>query len=354
MTESIYPDLSWWLAMHSRLPLGRRRLLSAGAAAVLAGLAGCGDPMSGSGESVDPGEPTDQAPAGTGVLVRADTAALYGADASPGREATERLLAAYGGGAAGAADDAGLVAEFESRTGLSVADTDAVVVFADEPRGEFAAYVVDGEWSEATVASAMESATGLDYEPRDHEGGTVYEPAGGGPDADFLGDVADGRYAVGSEAAVEAAIETVRADRGSASGAVADALEDAGVAGDDVPATSVAAATDDPRAYLPPEDDERVPDIASLDVYELATVGTVAYATDGSSVAVDAELRADSQSDARKMADLTVTARSFLRNEAGEAVAAELSNVAVEQDDDVVAVSYRGDVEGAATLAGYL
>jgi len=337
--------------MHPTFPLDRRRLLSAGAAALLAGLAGCND-----SESVDPGEPTDQAPAGTGVLVRADTAQLYSddADASAARAATERLLTAYGGGAAGAADDAGLVADFESRTGLSVAEADTVVIFADEPRGEFAAYVVDGEWSEATVADAVESATGLAYEPRDHEGGTVYEPTDGGPEADYLGYVADGRYAVGSEAAVEAAIETVRADRGSASGAVADALEDAEVTGDDAPATSVVAATDDPRAYLPPDDSDRVPDIASLDVYELATVGTVAYATDGSSVAVDAELRADSRSDAREMADLTVAVRSFLRNDAEDAVAAELSNIGIDQDDDVVTVSYRGDVEGAAVLAGYL
>ena len=128
--------------MHSTFPLDRRRLLSAGAAALLAGLAGCND-----SESVDPGEPTDQAPAGTGVLVRADTARLYpdDADASAARAATERLLTAYGGGAAGADDDAGLVAEFESRTGLSVAEADTVVIFAGEPRGEFAAYVVDGE-----------------------------------------------------------------------------------------------------------------------------------------------------------------------------------------------------------------
>lgn len=323
--------------------LGRRRLLAAATTTFLAGLAGCNDGQ----ESVDPGPPTSQAPADTSVLVRAEMALVD-------HEGTERILDAYGGGRAGgdgtAADP---VTEFEGRTGLEAGETDVVVIFADEPHGDFAAYVADGEWTESTVVESIESATGLEYDARDHEGGTVYEPSGGGA-ADYLGYVADGRYAIGSEGAVEAAIETVRADRDSVGGGLKDAFGDATEV--DVEGTTyVTAATDDPRAYLPAEDSERVPDIVSLDVFESANVATVAYTVADSEVAITAELRADDRTDAREIADFTVSALSFLTNDVeNEAVVEEISKIAIDQDESVVTIAYRSDVEGAATLAGYL
>ena len=326
-------------------PVGRRRLLAAGAVTLLSGLAGCNDDEA---EPVDPGRPRSQAPANTGVLVGANMALFD-------HEGTEQLLEAYGGGRAGSdeGDDTDLVAEFENRTNLDPESADVIVVFADEPRGDFAAYVVEADWSESTVVESMEAATGLEYEARDHEGGTVYEPADGGDGADYLGVVAEGRYAIGSVGAVEAAIETVHADRGSVSGPLLDAFEDA-AANDAEGTTYVTAATDDPRAYLPSEDSERVPDIVSLDTYEKATVGTIAYTAAGSSVAVDARLRAEGEAEAQEIADLTVLARSFLRNETGEAVAAEMEKIEVAREGSTAVVSYRSDVEGAATLAAWL
>lgn len=330
--------------------LGRRRLLAAGSATLLAAVAGCNDSEEPQRESVDPGEPKSQAPASTSVLVRADMALMD-------HDGTQRLLEAYGGdsraGGEGSGEQPDLVAEFESRTGLEAESADVIVIFADEPRGDFAAYVMEGEWAEETVVESIESATDLGYEARDHEGGTVYEP-GGGTDPDYLGYVAEGRYAVGSEAAVEAAIETVRADRESASGPVVDAFEDAADA-DAEGTTYVTAATDDVRAYLPAEDSELVPDIVSLDVYEKATVGTVAYTAAESAVAVDAEMRAENETDAREISDFTFSALSFLRNDVeDEAVVVEFEKMEVEQDGSVVSISYRTDVEGAAVLAGYL
>jgi len=329
-------------------PVGRRRLLAAGAVTLLSGLAGCNDDEA---EPVDPGRPRSQAPANTGVLVGADMALFD-------HEGTERLLEAYGGGRAGSDEggdaEADLVAEFESRTDLDPASADVVVVFADEPRGDFAAYVVEADWTESTVVESMEAATGLEYEARDHEGGTVYEPADGGDGADYLGIVAEGRYAIGSVGAVEAAIETVRADRASVSGSLLEAFEDAADA-DAEGTTYVIAATDEPRAYLPSEDSERVPDIVSLETYEKATTGTVAYTTAESDVAVDAVLRAENADDARDMYEFTLTVASFLQNDVGdEAVAGELEKIDVEQDEAVVTISYRSDVEGAATLAEWL
>jgi hypothetical protein len=324
--------------------LGRRRLLAAGTATLLAGLAGCSDSA-----PVDPGAPVSQAPANTGVLVSADTDLLD-------HDGTGRLLDAYGGGRAGSGteSDADLVAEFEGRTGLAADEADEIVVFAGRPRGDFAAYVVEGEWDEPTVLDAIESATDLEYEARDHEGGTVYEPTGGGADTDALGLVAEGRYAIGSVAAVEAAIETVRADRDPVGGELKGAFDDA--TGVDAEGTTyVTAATDDPRAYLPSDDSDRVPPFVSLDGYEVATVGTVAYAAADSAVAVDAELRADSESDAGELRDLTFVVRQGLASQVDdEAVLAELERVEVERDGSVVTVSYRSDVEGAVTLAGFL
>jgi hypothetical protein len=316
-------------------------VLAAGTATVLATLAGC----NGGEESIDPGPPISQAPANTGVLVRADTALLE-------HDGTRRILEAYGGGAGGGdgGSDVGVVAEFEDRTGLAAAAADVIVIFADEPRGEFAAYVIEGDWSEGDVRTSIESETGSEYEARDHEGGTVYEPGG---EADYLGFVAEGRYAVGSEAAVEAAIETARTDRESVGGtlkAAFDAATDSEADG----TTYATAATDAPRAYLPPDDSDRVPSVVSLDVYEKATVGTVAYTAAESAVAIDVELRAADESAAREIADFTLVLKRALTNRVSDAVAAELANVEIAQAADAVTISYRSDVEGAATIAGFL
>lgn len=340
--------------MESSPVLDRRRLLAAGTATVLSGLAGCNDDDGGGRQSVDPGPPTSQAPANTSVLVRAEMALL-------GHDGTERLLDAYGSGAGGSGDDgsegdgteAGLVAEFEGRTGLAAGEADVIVIFADRPRGDFAAYVVEGEWTESTVVESIESATELEYEARDHEGGTVYEPTDGGSEADHLAFVAEGRYAIGSVGAVEAAIETTRADRSSVDGRLKDAFDDA-TTSEAEGTTYVTAATDAPRAYLPPDDSERVPAAVSLDVYEKADVGTITYTAAASRVAIDIELRAADETKAGEIADFTFVLKRGLASRVSDAVASELSKVEVEQDGSVVSITYRSDVEGAATLAGFL
>ena len=353
MTENIYLEWPWLESMDANPTLARRRVLAAGAATLFAGLAGC----NGGGESIDPGPPTAQAPANTGVLVRADMTLLD-------HDGTEQILETYGTttdgdgskngpGGPGGGIEADLIAEFEGRTGLAAADADVVVVFADQPRGDFAAYVVEGGWDESTVVESIESATDREYEARDHEGGTVYGPSGGDDGVDYLGYVADGRYAIGSEGAVEAAIETARADRESVGGPLKAAFDDA-TESDAEGTTYVTAATDDPRAYLPPDDSDRVPAAVSLDVYEQANVGTVAYTAAENSVAIDAELRADDENTAGEIADFTVVLKQGLAARVGDAVAAELQNVTVEQDGEVVTIAYRGDVEGAAALAGFI
>lgn len=340
--------------MDPNASLGRRRLLAAGTATLLAGLAGCNDDQQ---ASVDPGPPTSQAPGNTGVLVSADMALVD-------HDGTDRILEAYGsgvgngaeGGGDGNGGEADLIAEFEGRSGLAAGEADVVVIFADEPRGDFAAYVVEGGWSESTVVESIGSATGLEYEARDHEGGTVYEPTDGGPEADYLGYVADGRYAIGSEGAVEAAIETVHADRDSVAGALRAAFDAATEAEADADGTTfVTAATDDPRAYLPPDDSDRVPPVVSLDAYEKAGVGTVSYTAADADVAIDAALRTDGEDDARELADLTFLVREGLKGRVDDAaVVAELENVEVARVDSTVTITYRSDVEGAATLAGFL
>jgi hypothetical protein len=333
--------------------LARRRVLAAGTATLFAGLAGC----NGGDRTIDPGPPPAQAPANAGVLVSADMSLLD-------HDGTDRVLDAYGAGAGGDGSeggpggpgggiDANLIGEFEGRTGLAAADADVIVIFADQPQGAFAAYVIEGEWSESTVLDSIESATGREYEPRDHEGGTVYEPTGGGEAADYLGFVAEGRYAVGSEGAVEAAIETTRADRASVGDPLLGAFEDA-TDSQAEGTTYVTAATDDPRGYLPSDDSDRVPSAASLDTYEKATVGTVAYTAAENDVAIDARLHANDGTDAGEIADFTVFLKQALQGRVKDAVAAELRNVAVERDGDAVTITYRSDVEGAATLAGFL
>lgn len=356
--------------------LDRRQLLAGGVAAVLSGLAGCSD-----GAQPGTGDPVSQVPATAGVLVDADVALVD-------HEGTRRLLGALGG-----EDGDGLVSTFEAKTGLTADGADRVLLFSDAPGSRERAVIVDGEWSEEAVVDALESARGTTFESADHEGGTVYEPAGGGAtptdtheagnetdgangsnatnatngenggpasggDGDplltveSLGVVADGRYVFGDGASVRAAIETAYGETDAVGGDLLDAFEGAGVDFDGT--TYVTAATDAPRAYLPADDDVRLPPGVSLDLYEKAETANAAYAADGSRVALDATLHVVDEDAAVRIEDLTVTGLVFLRNAAGEAVAAELEKVSVERDGTVVTVTYRSDVEGATTLVEWV
>jgi hypothetical protein len=363
--------------------LDRRRFVAGGAVALLAGLAGCsGD----SGQGV--GDPVSNVPAIAGVLVDADAALVE-------HEGSRRLLAAVGD------EDRDLVSSFEARTGLDADMADRVLLFSAAPGSRERAVVVEGEWSEAAVVDAAESARETTYESSEHAGGTVYEPVGGadasggsetttatavatgsadgagsdrgdttgsadgagtdrgdatGSDpaalltVESLGVVTEGRYVFGDEASVEASLDAAYGETDSVGGALLDALESADVDVDGETKTYVTAATDAPRAYLPADDELRLPPGVSLDPYELAETANAAYAADGSRVALEATLHVVDEDAAVRLEDLTVSGTVFLRNGVGDDVAAELEKVSVERDGTVVTITYRSTVDGAITL----
>lgn len=333
--------------------LDRRELLAGGAAALLAGLAGCSD-------DPEPGtrDPVANVPAGAGVLLDADVALVD-------HGGTRRLLAAFADGGEG------LVASFEAKTGLEADGAEQVLLFSEAPGSRKRAVVVEGTWEEATVVDAVESAQRTAFEATDYEGGTIYESSGGtngnatnategdtaasgeGQDlltVESLGVVAEGRYVFGDGASVRAAVEAAYGETDAVGGALLDALEGADADG----TTYVTAATDAPREYLPADDEVRLPPGVSLDLFEKAETGNAAYAAEGSQVALEATLHAVDEDAATRLADFTVTGLVFLRNGVDEAVAAELENVSVEEDGTVVTITYRSDVEGAVTLVEWV
>lgn len=353
--------------------LDRRELLAGGAAALLAGLAGCSD-------DPEPGtrDPVSNVPASASVLLDADAALVD-------HEGTRRLLAAIAGG------DEGLVASFEAKTGLEADGAERVLLFSEAPGSRKRAVVVEGAWEEATVVDAIESAQGTAFEATDYEGGTVYESSGGtnpnstdstngtnstngengasstnttdsdtttsgeGRDlltVESLGVVAEGRYVFGDGGSVRAAIETAYGATDAVGGGLLDALESADVESDGT--TYVTAATDAPRAYLPADDEVRLPPGVSLDLFEKAETANAAYAAEGSQVALEANLHAVDEDAATRLADFTVSGLVFLRNGVDEAIAAELEKVTVEEDGTVVTITYRSDVEGAVTLVEWV
>lgn len=357
----------------SGIRLDRRALLASGVA-VAAGLAGCNEE---SGDRADPGDTASYVPASASAVVGADMALAE-------NEETRAMLEAYAG-----EDGEDVLERVESRTGVDPADVDEVLTYSEAPGSE-PTLVVDGEFDAQEIADAAAEERGVEYESVDHDTGTLYEPAGGDGDEPWVGTAAEGQYVVGEEADVRTALDVFAGDEDGLEGALRDAFEDARAydeagdgdgddegtgaadgedgdgddggdqatdadAGDGDYRQYVAAATDEPRAYLPDDDSDRVPAGASLDLYEELDTATATYAVADGEVAVDVDMQAPDEDTAGSVAEFTRTIVSILRNSVrDEAVAEELAQVTVERDGAVATVAYRSDAEGAATLAGWL
>lgn len=366
------------MSQDSPLPrLGRRRLLASAAAAALVGAAGCGDDA----ERSDQEDSVNYVPASASVLVDVDMAVTE-------NDATRRIVEAYGQD-----DEENYFEEFESRTGLDPEETEEVLAFSDESNAddEEGSLVVVGPWDEDEAVDALQDATGDEYEGTDHEAGTIYEPQG---EAEvYLGVAAEGQYVYGNESDVQACLDVYEGSGDGLEGPLRDAFEDArhsepaseegasqdmdrgdesededqdGEADDETEEESgdeddvdytqyVAAATDDPRAYLPDEDSEEVPPGVSLSIYNSLETATATYFAAEEEVAVDVVMRAGDEEVAKEVEDFTATALTFLVSDVDdEDVKDELAQVGVKRDGTEVTVVYRTDAEGAATLVGWI
>lgn len=348
--------------------LDRRTVLASGAALAV-GLAGCNE----EGEDrAEPGDLSSYVPASAAAVVHADMALT-------GSRTTRDLLSAHAG-----EDGEDLLQQVERETGVDPENVDEALVFSEEPGGDRRTLVVAADVDVSEVRSAAEERSGADYEEVDHDNGTVY--SADDPEAPSVGTVAEGQYVVGDEADVKMALDVFAGDEeglqdplrgafedvrsGQGDGADTDAgteTQDAGNGTDAGTETDggeptgsdlqqyVAAATDQPRGYLPEDDSEQVPAGVSLDLYEELETATATYAAGDGAVAIDVDLRAPDEETAASVRDFTGTILAVLRSSAeDQAVVDELAQVAVERDGTVVTVDYRSDAEGAATLAGWL
>lgn len=336
--------------------LCRRRLMTGGAVMVLGCLAGCSS-FRGSIRA-PPEEPIEYVPASASLVIDVDMAVTESAE-------TRRLVEA-------AADEGAptLFEKFESRTGLALARTREVVGFSAAPRPPRTPFIVDAEYDEAAAVGAIESAHGTEYEQSDLDVGTMYVPASG--EAEALGVAAREQYVYGTESEVETALRVFAGEASALDGPLRDAVADVSAAGEQAgqgtgtggTATAEAAearteyvsgATDQPLAYLPDEDDERIPAGVSFDLYEkVETAGATYFVADGE-IGIEIELRTPGEAVAGDVADFTRTLATFAEAKLeNRTVAREFGKVDVSQDDVMVTVVYRSDVEGAAALVGWL
>lgn len=346
----------------SGVRLDRRTVLASGAALAV-GLAGCNE---GGEDRAEPDDLSSYVPASAAAVVHADMALT-------GSRATQDLLSAHAG------EDEDLLQRIERETGIDPEDVDEALVFSEEPGGDRRTLVFAGDIDEAEARNAAEERSDADYEAVDHDNGTVY--SADDPEAPSIGTVAEGQYVVGDEADVKTALdvfagdedgfqdplrgafEDVRSEQGDGGGGTDTDTEtqdsgnetDGGETGAGDLRQYVAAATDQPRGYLPEDDSDQVPAGVSLDLYEELETATATYAAGDSEVAIDVDLRAPDEETAASVHDFTGTILAFLRSSAeDQAVVEELAQVAVERDGSVMTVDYRSDAEGAATLAGWL
>ncbi|RXK48351.1 hypothetical protein [Halorientalis pallida] len=119
----------------------------------------------------------------------------------------------------GPADYGDLLAAYENETGedeLALSKLNSVMVYgstaANESGNEYYGVIIDSEWQTSNVVESAENGSDLSEET--YEGYTVYvNESGADGQAELLGVLSEGLYVVGTEAAVEDAIDV---DRGAA------------------------------------------------------------------------------------------------------------------------------------------
>lgn len=341
--------------------LSRRSLLAASAAAISM-TAGCTGFLERDVESslVDgvPGETTllahlDVEAVADGEASESDLeAALEGLDAFGSERATEAIVA------------------FEDRTGLDPLEANEVVLFgdvdaisSDVSEEELAAaateetIIVDGDWSEDDVVASLEETTDLEYEAESAAGDTErYEPASGadgdGEDGDgdgdeppVLGVLDDGRYVVGDEDGVDAALETHAGDEEAISGPIRSAYE---------------GANDGPVTVAAVPDGSPLPDEFSFlaggndDLFEeIDAVGLQYDTIDDETVDLELDFHVGDESDAERLETVLQGGLSAL-GELDDELSDASDEATLEHNETVVTVAYRGDADAVAALLAVL
>lgn len=123
----------------------------------------------------------------------------------------------------------GVLDDIENREGIDLRDLSTFTFFASyseenaAPSNDESAYLLEGSWEESAALESVDSAW-VDYTESTYGEHTIYEPSE--EYSSTLGVLGDGRYAIGGDTAVKAAIDVERGEKDSLEGPVADAYRD--------------------------------------------------------------------------------------------------------------------------------
>lgn len=353
----------------SRIPT--RGALAAVVVAALVVSAGCsGVPFGGGGDSADASgdgtAATGSVPSDSTSLAYLDVDAMVGSDAH--RQIANAYLEAYADAAGNDSMPTSLEAALtraENQSGLDPSKLAGVTVFENaeyqsgngsnaSPMGGpgYQGSILDTAYGEDEFVSAMEERSDRNFSESTYNGVTMYRAQAEtmlGSDQ-YIAVLGDGRFVVGSEAAVKDAVDVAEGDADAVSGELVDAYESthdgmfrfagltpqetAGLGGD---STTVAGGM--------------VGAVSSV----TSTTGSY-YVADGN-VTMEASLRTSSESNASQLADtidglLSLYRGSMVQNESVQEL---LSGLSVDQDGSNVVISWADsveDLEEAAREAG--
>ena len=317
-----------------------RKLALTIAVLLLVSIAGCLGAIGSDGES--PG-PIDQVPNDANMVVHLDTAVE--AD-----DATMTLADALADEDANIDDVEDTEAEFEEETGLDPDEARELLAFTiesdddDSVEPDDGAFIVYADWDRDELIESISDEEDVDYDEAEHAGATVYEPGdselGEFEDPPYVGELANGQYVIGDEAAVMASLDVEHDAAESLSGEMREAY-------DGVTDGYLTFAVDVSEDELP---EDELPEEDELDTTSFDEVSVIAgsYYTAGDTVGVETRLHTDSENAAIDVADVTEGAISLYRGvmpSEHQDLKEELREIEVEQRGTVVSVTFQGDVD---------
>jgi len=297
---------------------------------------------------LDTGSPpaVDQVPGGVDVVVQVDGEILT--DETTRRLSNGAAETTPGGPETNVSE---ALSKFENETGLDTAGFREAVAYGQMPdegfmgtsREAYGGVIVHADWdNEAIIAEARNEST-VELREETYNGQPIYRPATE-PEygsATTYGELGDGQVVMGTEAAVEDAIDVTQGD--------APALEgDLRAAYDATPDGLVEFASRVPT--------EQVPEGGmgtGVDVSQFRRVDVVsgAYYTGSTDVGVEFHLHANAESDAQDVHDVIDGGISVLTGTTtSERAKDHLRSIEVERDGTTVLVTYERSVESIQEL----
>lgn len=323
--------------------------LVVGLVAVIA-LAGCMGALTGDDGATDPAE---YVPDNSDFIVHADMAVAQD-------DATQSLIdeLAEADESTDAEEAEDFFEEFEDETGLDAREVNDLVMYGtdvgDFENEEFA-FVLYADWAEDDLIESIEEEEDYEYTAVDTGDVTLYEPD---VDDDYVGSpmyiaaLDDGTFVLGDEGAVNEAVDVANGDADAVEGEMRDVFD---------------SMDDGYLTFVYDLDEEEVPNQqagagVNLAVFEDVSVVGGTYATDGDdSVSVRVHMHADNDEAAEDIVDVTKGGLTFYVQELEQVaeetedeeladMAEEIDSIEVEQDGDIVVITYESSVDDLADL----